>query len=153
MVIVAPPPPESKTEVIAQLKNWERRLNELYDTVEAWVKHVPGVECERGVRELFPDSTMRHFHVRTVQLPALKVYKDKRAKFVSFEPDSPFFFNATGRVMLVTHRKGIRGIHKIYDYGGIDGERSQWEFQPWKVSADNLPFAKKVLLDLLENGK
>jgi len=143
--------PNNKEEVKAQLKEWEQRLNALYDTVESWVKDVDGVECVRGIRPRRRYPVIEHFHVAAGKDPILIVYKDQRRKRIEFKPGNVWYFNATGSVDVFIYDKNeIDDVRTLYDFGGINGKKSKWILDDLDGEPYQRPFNKKAFLGLLE---
>jgi hypothetical protein len=139
----------TKKSVEARLRDWERRLRELFARVERWSIAEWGEGCvTHGKIVPLSEYRMEEAGVRPRRLPTLTVQAGPRT--ITFEPRCLWIIAANGAVD-VSVECGPRSrqpavFHALYDMGGEDGQPSDWQIRnrdPRKVLE---PFTKEVLL-------
>lgn len=112
----------TKRRVEARIRDWRRRLQELYAQIEGWVQQTGNRwSVERGSVEQRHEPMMREFGVVPRQLPTLIITCDRQG--IEFVPSCLWIIGANGRVDVTV---GVTA-HTLLDMGGEDGQPSDWQ--------------------------
>jgi len=146
----------TKKHVEERLRDWERRLRELFARVEKWSIAQWGKGCVTHGSIVPPrEYAMEEAGVGPRRLPTLTVQVPQAGNMpmtISLVPSCLWIIGANGRVDV---RVGVKGgelflqrsvHHVLVDLGGKDGQSSDWQIRnrdPRKVLE---PFTKDVLL-------
>ena len=133
----------SKRAVQERVTDWIRRLNRLFDVLDAWVAGIPGATARREKVVQVPEYMMRKVHLPPRELPTYTVLLGKRR--VSFESSDIWIIGANGRISVRTNN----GLHHLVDLGGHDGHASDWQLMDLRVREMMRPFDRVALLELL----
>lgn len=139
----------TKREVEGRLRDWERRLRELFARVEQWSVALWGDGCVTHGSIVPPlEYMMEEAGVSSRRLPTLTVQAGPRV--ISFEPRCLWIIGANGQIDVfveggpLSRQPGVP--HALFDMGREDGQPSDWQIRnrnPRKVLE---PFTKEVLL-------
>jgi hypothetical protein len=147
--VVDRPRDVTKRDVEERLRDWERRLRELFARVEKWSIAQWGEGCVTQGSIVPPSEyRMEEAGVRPRKLPTLTVQAGTRS--ISFVPSCLWIIGANGRVDV---RVGVDKLflwpsvhHVLVDMGGRDGQPSEWQIRNRDPRNVLEPFTRDVLL-------
>ncbi len=140
----------TKKNVEGRLRDWERRLRELFAQVERWSIAQWGEGCITHGSIVPPrEYAMEEVGVNPRRLPTLTVRAGLRT--ISFEPRCLWIIGANGQVDVSVEGNPMflqkpPAYHVLVDIGGRDGQPTDWQIHnrnPRKVLE---PFTRDVLL-------
>ena len=131
----------TKRRVEQKVRDWRRRLIELYAEIEGWSRHMRGrASVERGVVRQRHEQMMRDFGVAPRDLPTLIVHTDDRR--IEFAPSCLWILGANGRVDVSVGDTP----HTLVDMGGSDGQPSDWQLVNPDPKIVLEPFTREAFL-------
>lgn len=134
------PKQETKRQVQMRIANWRRRIEALYDQIEAWATREWGDGCVvRGTAPQAEEYMMRKLHIPPGKLPTLTVRAGNRT--IEFSPRCLWIIGANGQLDVMA---GGRHYH-LSDRGGTNGRASYWEIDNPDPRIILEPFTRKVL--------
>jgi len=145
----------TKREVEARLRDWDRRLRELFARVERWSVALWGKGCvTHGTILPLSEYRMEEAGVRPRRLPTLTVQAGP--KTITFEPWCLWIIGANGAID-VSVEGGPRSrqgavFHSLCDVGAENGRLSDWQISTRNPRKVLEPFTKEALLRI-PNGR
>lgn len=137
----------TKSHVEARLRDWIRRLNELYAQLDKWLpaELATGVQKEHLSQVIEP--LMSQFKVAPHQMPTYTVLVGKGR--LAFVPSALWVVGANGRVNVSTNTRQ----HMLVDLGGQAGKDSNWQLVLPDDRKSLKPFNREAFLSLLKEAK
>lgn len=139
-------PLPSREEAEAEIADWKRRIDALYDEVVGWLPPGEGYEVDRS--RLLPrhENMQKLLELPGYEIPLLRIRRDGR-DILMFQPDARWVLFTRGRVKLYvgTIRAGDRLLAKE-----ADAEGPEWKYRTtggWQPGGR--PWDRECLLDLL----
>lgn len=143
-----PTPEEAKAEVA----DWKRRVDELYDEVIGWLPDGHDYEIDRSQLLSRHESMLKILHLPSYEIPLLQIRRNGK-QVLLFQPDGRWVLFTRGRVNIIVGkaRFGDRILAKAVD---ADRNDPEWKYRTngnWKIDVD--PWRKEKFLDLLKEGE
>ncbi|MBF5093417.1 hypothetical protein F1643_01970 [Azospirillum sp. INR13] len=139
-------PLPSREEAEAEIADWKRRIDALYDEIVGWLPPGEGYEVDRS--RLLPrhENMQKILELPGYEIPLLRIRRDGR-DILMFQPDARWVLFTRGRVKLYvgTIRAGDRLLAKEADAEGP--EWTYWTTGSWQTGGK--PWGRECLLDLL----
>lgn len=137
----------SPSRVKGRVRDWEVRLNRLYDRVEQWAKSDPRLPPpERASLRQRRERMLEKFGVAPRPLPTL-TYPFGRNR-IAFTPGPLWVVGANGRVNLAVNDH----YYSLIDAEGDDDAESRWQLVTPDARRNLLPFDKKTFLQIVDKG-
>ncbi len=145
-----PKPLPSREEAMAEVADWKRRINALYDEIVGWLPADKGYEVDRS--RLFPrhENMLKVLGLPGYEIPLMRIRRNGKDALL-FQPDGRWVLFTRGRVNLFVGdiRAGDRLLAKEADAGGPDW--TYWTDDNWQQGGD--PWDQARLLGLLMEVK
>ena len=90
-----------RRQVIAEVDDWVRRIDTLYEEVQRWLADQGQLRCERARTVTMSEELMQQFAVTDRDLPVLDVIKADQV-IASFVPRGLWLIGAWGKIDLIT---------------------------------------------------
>ena len=136
----------NKDQVIAQIEDWERRLNDLFAQIDRWYQELPPSENDnllKGSVLQHDEAPMRQFDIPPRMLPTRAIIHGGNR--VSFVPSVLWIHGANGRVNATTDKMQFM----IVDMGGANGRPSDWQIVTSQLHRVHRPFDREVFNGLV----
>lgn len=91
-----------KQHVVKRVKDWEKRVSELYTTISSWLA---GSEYSLrfGPKILMYEELMQQFNVPATNLPTADIY-DSTTCILTLKPKGLWIIGANGRIDILSHK-------------------------------------------------
>lgn len=133
-------------EAMAEVADWKRRINALYDEIVGWLPADEGYEVDRS--QLLPrhENMLKVLELPGYEIPLMRIRRNGRDALL-FQPDGRWVLFTRGRVNLFVGniRVGDRLLAKEAEADGPDWK--YWTDDNWQRSGD--PWDRERLLSLL----
>ena len=137
----------TKSHVEARVRDWIRRLNELYAQLDKWIPDEPGTTVRREHLLQAIEPLMSQFKVAPRQIPTYTVMAGKGR--LAFVPSALWVVGANGRVNVSTNSRQ----HMLVDLGGQAGKDSNWQLVLPDDRTSLKPFNREAFISLLKEAK
>ena len=137
----------TKRLVEQRVRDWRRRLRELFTQIEGWTRHMRGpASVGRGTVQQRNEQMMREFGVAPRQLPTLTIEcDDHRVEFIA---SCLWILGANGRVDV-----SVDGApYALFDMGRQDGGPSDWQLMNPDPRIVLEPFTREAFLRITQSG-
>jgi hypothetical protein len=137
----------TKNQVEARVRDWVRRLNELYALLDKWMPNDLAAKVLRGRLLQVTEPLMSQFKVAPHEIPTYTVMIGKRR--VAFVPSVLWMVGANGRVNVSSDARQ----HTLVDLGGEVSKQSDWQLVLPDDRTSLRPFDRQAFLSLLGQAK
>lgn len=137
----------TKGEVEARVRDWIRRLEELYGRLDKWLPRDSEAQVRKEHLAQVVEPPMSQFKVAPHRIPTYTVLIGKRR--ISFVPSALWVVGANGRVNVSTNVRQ----HMLIDIGGKDGKESDWQLVLPDDRDSLRAFNRQAFIALLEEAK
>jgi hypothetical protein len=134
--------PFSAQRAETRITDWIKRLNSLFDQLDAWSADVPGARIERSEMDQQIEGLMEQFAVKARKVPTFTVFLGKNR--IAFVPSALWIVGANGRVNVMTNYRQ----YALVDLGGKNREPSDWRLVLPNAKNNLAPFEKALFLKL-----
>jgi len=141
-----PKPLPSREEAMAEVADWKRRIEALYDEIVGWLPANEGYEIDRSQRLPRHENMLKVLGLPSYQIPLMRIRRNGKEALL-FQPDGRWVLFTRGRVNLFVGniRAGDRLLAKEVEAEGPDW--TYWTDDNWQRSGD--PWDRERLLSLL----
>lgn len=130
-----------KVQVERQVRDWRKRISDLYVTIGDWTKQTE-YSIKIGNKIMMYEELMARFNVDPMEINTADVYKDERI-VLTFKPKGLWTIGANGRVDILS----MRGSYVLLDTA------EQFRNPKWKLyngdKKSGVDFTKHSFLQLL----
>lgn len=131
-----------KSHVEKRVKDWKKRISDLYSTIKGWTKQTD-YSIRTGGKVTMYEELMAQFNVHPVEIDTADIYKDEKIA-LTIKPKGLWMIGANGRIdMLSTH-----GSYMIVDTA------EQFKAPKWKLyngdKRNGVDLTKQNFLQLLK---
>jgi hypothetical protein len=137
----------TKSQVEARVRDWIRRLNELYARLDKWMPNDPAAKVRKEHLVQVIEPLMSQFRVAPHRVPTYTVLIGRRR--IAFVPSALWVIGANGRVNVSTNARQ----HILVDLGGQASKESDWQLVLPDDRTSLNPFNRQAFLSLLEEAK
>lgn len=130
-----------KSHVERRVRDWKKRISELYATIRAWTKQSE-YSIKAGGKIVMYEEQMAQFNVQAVEIDTADIYKDEKI-VLTIKPKGLWTIGVNGRIDILS----IRGSYMIVDAA------EQFKTPKWKLyngDKKGVDFTKQSFLQLLK---
>lgn len=139
--------PINPTRVRQRVRDWEQRLNSLYDDVEAWARSDSRLpQGKRGTIVQRNEEMLERFGVQPRSLPTLTYLFDGNR--IAFTPSALWTVSANGHVNLAINDN----FFSLIDLGGEDGRPSDWRLSGPSSRQNLVKFTASLFRRILDQA-
>lgn len=146
-----PTPLPTPEAALAEVADWKRRVDALYDEIVGWLPVGEGYEVDRS--RLLPrhENMLKVLGLPGYEIPLMRIRRNGKDVLL-FQPDGRWVLFTRGRVNIIVGkaRFGDRILAKAVDANVDDPE---WKYRTngnWRIDVD--PWNRDKFLDLLKEG-
>lgn len=131
---------------MAEVADWKRRIDALYDEAIGWLPQGHGYEVDRSQMLPRHENMLKILELPGYEIPLLKIWREGR-QVLMFQPDARWVLFTRGRVNLLftKGRANNRLLAKELDAEGADW--NYWYAGNWQQGGE--PWGRERFLDLL----
>ncbi len=131
-----------KGHVEKRVKDWKKRVSDLYITIKGWTKQTE-YSIKTGGKVTMYEELMAQFNVHPVEIDTADIYKDERI-VLTIKPKGLWIIGANGRIDILS----TSGSYMIVDTA------EQFKAPKWKLyngdKKNGVDFTKQSFLQILK---
>jgi uncharacterized protein YeeX (DUF496 family) len=131
-----------KQHVEKRVKDWKKRVNDLYSTLKDWLKG-SDYSLRLGRKLTMYEEPMAEYKIPAAEIDTADIYKGNKI-LLSFKPNGLWIIGVNGKINILT----TNGSYSLLDYA------EEFEAPQWKLfngdKMNGVRFTKEAFLQLLK---